>query len=130
LPIDPDYAILEIAVPEKFVGKTLKQRDLHRRMGAWAVGVKNALTGELVMLPDGDFPFQPDQMVLVVENTKNSIVCEQNSERLRTMSSCERSPLKPVAGRPATSCSEVAALATSGDSCHGICFFGTCDHVV
>jgi trk system potassium uptake protein len=66
LPIDPDYSFVDIAVPDNFVGKTLLQINLRRRFGVWVVGVKDALTGQLEMFPDGEFKLGADQMLLVV----------------------------------------------------------------
>lgn len=66
VPIDPDYSFFEISVPESFVGKTLQQLDLRRRYGVWIVGVKDAMTGKLQMLPGADFELGVDQLLLMI----------------------------------------------------------------
>lgn len=66
LPIDPDYSLAEITTPDSFVGKTLEKLNLRREIGILVVGVKDALTGKLHMLPDGQFQVQPDQALLVL----------------------------------------------------------------
>jgi trk system potassium uptake protein TrkA len=66
LPIGPEYSFAEIAAPDSFSGKTMQELNLRRRFGVWVVGVKNALTGELEMFPDGEYQFGADQMLLVV----------------------------------------------------------------
>ncbi len=71
LPIDPEYSFLEIAVPNSFVGKTLLQINLRRQFGVWVVGVKDVLTGQLEMFPDGEFKVGEDQMLLVVGRLKD-----------------------------------------------------------
>jgi trk system potassium uptake protein TrkA len=66
LPIGPEYSFVEIAAPDSFAGQTMQEVNLRRRFGVWVVGVKNALTGELEMFPDGEYRFGVDQMLLVV----------------------------------------------------------------
>jgi trk system potassium uptake protein TrkA len=64
--IDREFSFIEIAIPDSFVGRTLQEINLRRRAGVWVVGVKDALSGKLEMLPDGDFRLGADQMLLVV----------------------------------------------------------------
>jgi trk system potassium uptake protein TrkA len=66
VPIDPEYSFFEIAVPDSFAGKTIQQLDLRRKFGVWIVGVKDALSGKLQMLPAADFTLNDDQLLLVI----------------------------------------------------------------
>jgi trk system potassium uptake protein TrkA len=66
LPIDPDYSIVEIAVPESWSGQTLAEANLRRRYGVWVVGLKDALTGKLEIFPDADFRLNSSQLLVVV----------------------------------------------------------------
>lgn len=66
LQIDREYSVMEIAVPDSFVGQTLKGIDLRRQYGAWIVGVKDVLTSKLEMFPDPDHQFGVDQILLVI----------------------------------------------------------------
>ncbi len=66
LPIDPDYSIVEIAVPESWNGQTLAEVNLRRRYGVWVVGLKDVLTGKLEIFPDADFRLNSSQLLLVV----------------------------------------------------------------
>jgi trk system potassium uptake protein TrkA len=66
LQIDREFSFIEIAIPDSFVGQSLQEINLRRRVGVWVVGVKDALTGKLEMFPDGDFRLGADQMLLVV----------------------------------------------------------------
>jgi len=68
LPIDPDYSVVEIAVPDSFIGKTLKEANVRRQFGVWVVGIKDALAGRLEMFPDGEFTFGADQSLLAIGN--------------------------------------------------------------
>jgi len=66
LPIDPNYTIVEVAVPDSMRGRTLQQINLRRKYGVWVLGVKNALTGHLEMFPDADFELGLDQILLAI----------------------------------------------------------------
>lgn len=66
LPIDPEYSMVEIAAPDSLAGKTLQQLDVRRKFSVWIVGVKDALTGKLDILPDGDFTLGADQILLAI----------------------------------------------------------------
>lgn len=66
LPIDPEYNFEEIAVPDSFTGKSLKELDVRRRYAVWIIGIKDALTGKLTMFPDGEYKIGLDQLMLVV----------------------------------------------------------------
>lgn len=66
LPIDPEYSFVEIAVPEAFVGKTLRDIDLRRKFNVSMIGVKDAMTGKLQLFPDAEYKFGPDQIVMFV----------------------------------------------------------------
>lgn len=66
LPIDPEYGISEIAVPDSFAGKSLQDLDLRRKFNVWVVVLKDTLTGKLVMFPDGQVTMGADQILVVV----------------------------------------------------------------
>lgn len=70
LPIDVEYAFMEIAVPDSLAGKSLTDLRLRQRYDVWVVGIKNALNGKLEMFPDGQYVLGPDQMLLVVGKEK------------------------------------------------------------
>lgn len=66
LPIDPEYGLMEITVPNQFVGKTLTDANLRRRYGLLVVAVKDALHGFLETAPGADFRLSDDQILLVL----------------------------------------------------------------
>jgi len=66
LPIDPEYSFMEVAAPDSFVGKSLKELNLRKNYGVWVVGVKDALDGKLEMLPEADYALHADQLLLLV----------------------------------------------------------------
>ena len=66
MPIDPEYSFVEMTVPESLIGKTLQETDLRRVYNVWVVGVKDALSGKLLLFPEASFRFGADQLMLVV----------------------------------------------------------------
>ncbi len=66
LPVDSEYDFIEMAVPDALFGKTLKQADLRNRYGIWVLGVKDALTSKLEILPSPDYRLSDDQMMLLI----------------------------------------------------------------
>lgn len=66
LPIDPDYSLVEIALPDSFIGKSIGELDVRRRFDVWVVAVKDVLTGKLEMLPGADHRLYEDHVLLVI----------------------------------------------------------------
>jgi trk system potassium uptake protein TrkA len=66
LPVDSDYSVIEIAVPTSIAGETLAEADLRKRYDILVLGVKDALTNRLEIMPTGDLRFNDDQLMLVL----------------------------------------------------------------
>jgi trk system potassium uptake protein TrkA len=66
MPIDPEYSFVEMAIPESLVGKTLRETDLRRLYNVWVIGVKDAMTGRLELLPEAEYRLGADQLLVVV----------------------------------------------------------------
>jgi len=68
-PIDENLVIAEIAVPEKFAGKTLKEADLRKKTGINLVGIKE--DGKYVHVFDPEYVLPKDELVLVAGSPAN-----------------------------------------------------------
>lgn len=66
LSIDSEYAIVEIAIPESLIGKTLQEGDLRNRHHVWVFAIKDALSGKLKVFPGPDSQLTSDQALLLV----------------------------------------------------------------
>ena len=66
VPIDPEYSVVEMTVPENIAGSTLQEADLRRLYNIWVIGIKDMLTGKFQMFPDPQFRFNPDQLLVIV----------------------------------------------------------------
>jgi len=64
--LSPEYSIIDVATPDGFVGKTLKQLRLPKQHGILVIAVKNVLTNQIQILPPADFTFGPDSVLTVI----------------------------------------------------------------
>ncbi len=69
IPMAEDYGIIEVAVPDEFVGKTLAELKLRNKYNVEVIAIKNVLGDELVIVPHADYEFEPDTaMVMAGKN--------------------------------------------------------------
>ena len=71
LPIDPEYSVAEVAMPESLAGVTLAEADLRNRFGVNVMGLKDVMKGKFEMFPDGKTKLLDDQVLLVVGREKD-----------------------------------------------------------
>jgi trk system potassium uptake protein TrkA len=65
--LSPEYSIIDVATPDDFVGKTLKQLQLPKKQGILVIAVRSVLKGgEIQLLPPADFTFDPDSIMTVI----------------------------------------------------------------
>ncbi len=66
-----DLQITEIAVPDRFVGKTLGELDLRKRHNVLVVLIRQTLPARTTLLPRGDRQFQPDEILVLLGESKS-----------------------------------------------------------
>ena len=71
LPIDPEYSVAEVAMPESLAGQTLAEADLRNRFGVNVMGLKDVMKGKFDMFPDARTKLLDDQVLLVVGREKD-----------------------------------------------------------
>ena len=64
--LSEDFNIIEIAVPDKFVKKTIKELQLRSEYGIQVLAIKNALMGESQVMPSPDYELKPDDVLIVL----------------------------------------------------------------
>jgi len=65
--LSPEYSIIDVATPDDFVGKTLKQLQLPKKQGILVIAVRSVLKGgEIQLLPPADYKFEPDSIMTVI----------------------------------------------------------------
>ena len=66
IPLNSEFSIIEIATPDKFANKTLKELQLRSRNNLLVIGIKNILQNTYLLMPDGNFRLEPDSILLVM----------------------------------------------------------------
>ena len=64
--LSPEYSIIDVATPDDFVGKTLKQLQLPKKHGILVIAVRTVLKNGIQILPPADYQFQPDSIITVI----------------------------------------------------------------
>lgn len=62
--LSPDYSIVEIAVPKRWIGKTLKELDVRRTYEVNVVGLKEGEQVEIT--PDPDMPLKEGIILMLI----------------------------------------------------------------
>ena len=66
LPLGDDYSLEEIAPPERFIGKSLRELELPRRFGIQVLGIRDALANAVDLNPGADFRVKESDALLVL----------------------------------------------------------------
>lgn len=66
LPINAEYSLVEITVPQSWHSRTLGELNLRQEYSVSVVGVKDALNTTVTVFPDGNFVLNDDHLLLVI----------------------------------------------------------------
>ena len=61
-----DYVIMEVAVPQLFIGKSLEQLDVNKKYHVNILAIKHSVSGEFVTVPRPDYIFADSDLLLVL----------------------------------------------------------------
>lgn len=61
-----EFGIVEIAIPDRFAGKTLKELAIRKKYGLEVIAVKDVLLNKFNLIPGGDYRIQPDNVLVVI----------------------------------------------------------------
>lgn len=64
--LSPEYGIVDVATPDAFVGKTLKQLALPKQHGVLVIAVRYVLRNEITLMPPAEFKLEPDSIITVI----------------------------------------------------------------
>ncbi len=69
LPFLEGYSIIELAVPNKFIGKSLQELNLINKFGILVIAIKEIVPERLNFIPKGTFMLKDsDSMILLGTN--------------------------------------------------------------
>ena len=66
IPLASDYSIMEMAVPDKFAGKSLKELQLRSKYKVEVIAIKDVLHDTLQLIPGADVKIKPDSVLIVI----------------------------------------------------------------
>lgn len=72
IPLSSEFSIIEVACPDNFTGKTLKDLKLRTKFNVLVVAVKDILNDSFSLLPEPDYKFKPDT-ILTLLGKKDSL---------------------------------------------------------
>jgi trk system potassium uptake protein TrkA len=70
LPLLSGIDIQEIAPPEKFVGKSLRELDLRNRFGVQIIAIKEIIAEKTTFVPDADFVIKDSDILILMGDQK------------------------------------------------------------
>jgi trk system potassium uptake protein TrkA len=66
IPLAPEYSIVEFALPDSFIGKTIRELNLRRKYNVTIIAIKNILQDEMVLVPEASYKFSPDTALIIL----------------------------------------------------------------
>ena len=63
--LGPSFSVQEVAVPESWVGRSLRDIELPRRYNVSVIAIRDYLSGEVTPVPDPDAPLKDSEALLV-----------------------------------------------------------------
>lgn len=83
IPLAQGHSIQELAIPDEWLGRTLRQLGLPRRYGIQVVALHDVLTGDLDVVPDPDQPLEESDVAIVVGADENIATLVEQGGRIR-----------------------------------------------
>jgi trk system potassium uptake protein TrkA len=69
-PLLSGISIQEIAPPEKFIGKSLKELDLSNKYGIQVIAIKEVIAEKMTYVPKADFVIKDSDILIVMGGEK------------------------------------------------------------
>ncbi len=66
IPLAPEYSIVEIVVPDKFIGKSLKELQLRNKYNVEVIAIKDVLSEKFKLIPPSEYRLEPDNIIIVI----------------------------------------------------------------
>ena len=66
IPLTSEFSIVEAAVPENFVGKTLSQLKLRSKFNLLVIAIKDILQNKFYLMPDAEYKLVPDSLLIIM----------------------------------------------------------------
>jgi trk system potassium uptake protein TrkA len=70
LPLISGFGIQEIAPPEKFIGKNLRELDLRNKYGIQVIAIKELIPEKTTFVPKADFVLKDSDILVIMGEDK------------------------------------------------------------
>jgi len=70
LPLISGIGIQEIAPPDKFIGKSLRELDLRNKFGIQVIAIKGLIPEKTTLVPKADFVIKDSDILIIIGNEK------------------------------------------------------------
>ncbi|MFQ6037196.1 MAG: cation:proton antiporter regulatory subunit, partial [Candidatus Aminicenantales bacterium] len=70
LPLLSGIDIQEIAPPEKFIGKSLRELDIRNRYGVQVIAIKELIPEKITFIPTADFVIKDSDILILLGDQK------------------------------------------------------------
>jgi trk system potassium uptake protein TrkA len=70
LPLISGFGIQEIAPPEKFIGKNLRELDLRNKYGIQVIAIKELIPEKTTFVPKADFVLKDSDILVIMGKDK------------------------------------------------------------
>ena len=78
IPLAEDYQVIDLASPNAFCGKSLRELNLRKDFGVFVIAIKELVPPRFVFMPDPDFVIKPSDILVAIAK-------EQDILRLREL---------------------------------------------
>lgn len=68
--IDDEYSIMEVMMPQKWIGRSLKDLDARNKYGINVIGIRKQADLHLSISPDADYVLEADDHMMVIADVK------------------------------------------------------------
>jgi trk system potassium uptake protein TrkA len=66
IPLAPEYSIVEVALPDEFAGKTLRELNLREKYDVTVIAIKDVLRDTMVIIPRPDEVLPADSALIII----------------------------------------------------------------
>ena len=66
IPLTSEFSVVEVACPDSFTGKTLKELRIRSKFNVLVIGIREILNDNFILMPEPDYKFKPDTIITML----------------------------------------------------------------
>ena len=71
IPLAEDYRVMDLAAPNEFYGKSLRDLNLRKDFGVFVIAIKELVPPRFAFMPDPDFVIKPSDILVAIGKEKD-----------------------------------------------------------